>query len=734
MPDPIVSDGEESAFVPSAHSTAVGENGGVRSTPLSDENLEKFERSIENTVKDTLWVALNDLPLECRGIDNICEQLEELVENTVNKSLEKHFEKMEKSVEQLMLDNAIKMSTFTILKMEEIAKNVMQAQEKGDGKQMTSSESQTDSDLTAEIMSDLRSNISSKNSSDTNRVSFASDNDQARTEKNYKHRVHFCDEHTTDQVLSTNVEVLNGSNKSRYQSDCSSQMNDSSLYLSTKPPGPGISFGPGSPRERLEYQVDQTSLTGPGINTSGIGVSSKSMSCDHGLSNLDQNCSLRDQEERIAELEDQCSKLRAEIDGYRNVNLPTYDESVPWKYYCYQWERLAKLFGWTDEQLVDHFELSLRGIALSTYYDFFVEGLKPTFAEVKQTLNEALDMPESEQLIESRFMSLKQQPGESHREFGRRVCQMAPKAVSKNQVNSRSLKVFLDGCTDVQGAKLIRTALKVGPEKDNLRISEAVHAMEVYSGVEKDKDFESNEYRPSVRQIQVNKYPQVEKNASPVGPGLTKGPDNRKLRAKIYCCLCGADHSVLKCSFLRGIRRHCDCVGEPQFGTCFLCAQPDHWAYNCPRLSELREIVSENMPGSCETPEVEPKVKTVAKIHFCDNGENGDAMMIDIGVEKCPVRALYDTGASICVINAGLAHELNLEGQNKKVSNMILRTVSGDELPAKLVRDVDIDVEGQSLRWDIFVADVPGQDFIIGYDLIKYLQLTPRWRGKNLKR
>ena len=775
-----------SKLVQSAESTASSEGERESSEFASGESYEKLVQLIKTTVKSSIAEEINLLQVQC---DNFVEISKEVAKCCTEASL-------------LVVKKCMKVGDRSELALHavegltsEVKASLVQFHDNKREIHVTSSESQTDSNVVV----------------DNEHISCSSGNVHPQGSEGTKHTVRLADGEQRDtHVLSTGLEVKNSSGDKLL-------LQDHSLSNTASYPRDDLqaSLGPkclktaneiGSPKERQsshEYHVHNNTPrcdelcaeriyalehecidlmneitrykkmlapiwdemvngvelemgTGEAVRHEVHFEKPVSLKAPSGNMRLPQG--LHNSGDSKVYLQRQEKPSTSVWKG----NLPVYDESVSWKCYCFQWESLARSSDWTDRELVENFELSLRGKALSSYFDFFSNvDVKPTFAEIKEKLNEAIDMPESDETIQERFRNLRQYPGETFRQFGQRVCEMAPQAVGRNLANSEGLKVFLNGCNEVEKAKMAQLVLTLGPKNKTQGVKDAVSVMEISCGYDG--------RQPTIRRVQVARSSDVGENARPnrhgentksIGLGPYDKLDNKKPKPRNnpYCCLCGDNHSVMQCTFLREIRDYCGRLDDPRYGTCFLCGETKHWAYNCPRLAELKDIVDRRKTNQCKSADgqtSDPKssrtetnngssenkrivqqneqtnVKMVAKLSFCaDNGKD-DGRVLDIQVEGRPAKAIYDTGADVCMINTKLASSLNLSRRSKETRRMVLKTVCGEELKARLVRDVGISVDGKCLGWDVYVADIP-EEFIIGCDIIQHLKLTPPW-GKGQK-
>ena len=154
------------------------------------------------------------------------------------------------------------------------------------------------------------------------------------------------------------------------------------------------------------------------------------------------------------------------------MKLPTFDGQKNWNTFIFQFERVAKRYGWDDDERAYRLGESFQDDALD-YYSSLSNFILDDYDRLKNKMSSAFGHKDSQSVIRRKIQDLRQGQDESIEEFSRRTWKFSMGAYSdfkEAEIEILAVDAFLKGCKD-------KSSALVAMNQESKSLEEALHAV-----------------------------------------------------------------------------------------------------------------------------------------------------------------------------------------------------------------------------------------------------------------
>lgn len=390
---------------------------------------------------------------------------------------------------------------------------------------------------------------------------------------------------------------------------------------------------------------------------------------------------------------------RSSVDPHRQLQRPgSYDGRSSWDAYHTQFEMLARINRWKEEEKATYLAVSLKGSALTVLNNIPPESLY-SYGALVSALETRFGSAHQAELHRVRFKARLRRRDENLPELAEdieRLARLAYPQTTQAMLDLLAKDQFVDALPDEDMRLRIRQSRPTSL-REALRVAVELDSFQQAS-------------RQRTRAVRGARMEEKQPGVA----GADKDTSDRPqwaddLLKAIQMCAGGAN------SRGRPFR-----AGEKKRSTrCWKCGQPGHLQRDCKRGDE--EPASRVSPaptsaplsqGSTSAKSATTNVTSVYKTGSSFNSCDGLVVEGSIGGTQC--RITIDTGSNISIIRPDVLQE----GVNILPVSSYLRTVTGATAPIRGRGDFSLQIGGLQTMHSVWVADIADQ-CILGLDFLE---------------
>ena len=243
--------------------------------------------------------------------------------------------------------------------------------------------------------------------------------------------------------------------------------------------------------------------------------------------------------------------------------LPTFDGTKNWNTFIFQFERVAKRYGWEEEEKLNRLGESFLDDALD-YFSSLSEYMRGDFLRLKDKMTSAFGQKDSQAVVRRKIQDLKQGQEESIEEYSRRTWKLATGAYcnfKEDDIEILAVDAFLKGCKD-------KSAALVAMNQEPKTLDQALHAVIV--STQNHRIIHGQ--KPQIRQVQ---FMEPEK----------KGTDMDSFKEVMERQFSLLQKIAEKLDVKKSAKYPSSPPASPSKNECFQCGKVGHFANKCPQRS-----------------------------------------------------------------------------------------------------------------------------------------------------
>ncbi len=436
------------------------------------------------------------------------------------------------------------------------------------------------------------------------------------------------------------------------------------------------------------------------------------------------------------------------FDDISRPKLATFDGSDDWEVFIHPFERMARRYGWTDPEKLEHLHDCMRKEAVK-FICTLPQQIQDSYVLIVRHLADRFGRIDPPSTLRKQLADIKQRK-ETTEEFAQEVRRLVAKAypgIRLEMQEELAAEAFLRG---IKNPKLAFEAMNRNPKTIVAAIEEVVrleHNFKATIGRDQERTASSSQ---GTRRVSWQDTATTEGNAKSC---LTKPPqdDVSGHKSTVENRLQNIEALLLKLS-----QGKAPVESQPST-VCYTCKGNGHYSRECPTRgrSPSRNRSPSPSPFDRETKPVESQTGKVCytcngKGHYsreCPSKRSRSpegsrprspsprpgritlgrikrthpSIIIGANVDGHKVEALVDTGADATIMSEELAKEIGVNPGTCKVT--LYNAEDGAEMQAVGGVTVTLSVAGSSWRWPVYVAPIR-DNFLIGLDFLQEVDAT----------